>query len=114
MTDFRPTLPEDFATPPARTVRAVTVLEDERVLGIAGFYRDIDRLVMFVDVVDPQGWNAKRVVVKACRALLGAAAKTRLPVHAMADPAVEASERFLAHLGFRRLQGPIFQWVSRG
>lgn len=109
MTSVVPARPEHFRIPPAQTVRAVTVLEDDAVLGVAGFYRDLDRLVMFVEVHDPKGWQCKRAVIKACRALLGAAAKTRLPVHALADPAVEASERFLTHLGFRQLQGRIFQ-----
>lgn len=109
MTEVRAAMTGDFSVPPARTVQAVTVLEDGRVLGVAGFYRDLDRLVMFTEVMDSKGWQRKRAVVKACRAVLTAADSTRLPAQAEADPAVGASTRFLEHLGFRRLAGNIFQ-----
>ena len=33
-----------------------------------------------------------------------------LPVHALADPEIEGSERLLEHMGFKRLQDRIYEW----
>ena len=93
------------------TVRALCAVEGDRVLGAAGIYSRPDGLVMFSDV-DPEVWARPRLIVRAYRQLLEWAKETRLPVHTLCDPEIEAAKRFLEHLGFKPLCGDIYQWKA--
>lgn len=99
--------------PPARTTRAVAVLDGERVLGVAGLYPDAGRQVLFAGIAQSaraEIGRHKRAIVQCSRVVLGMALRRRLPVHSVADPAIEGSDRLLRHLGFSHLKDGVYEW----
>lgn len=92
-----------------KTVRAVAFKDGDEVVGCAGLYLDGGRLVLFSDMRD-EVRKAPRALVRAYRTLLGIAARIGLAVHAVPSPGIEASVRFLEHMGFRPLNLGVYEW----
>lgn len=107
--------PEDvvrnYGAPADRTVRALAFKDGERVVGCAGLYLDGGRLVLFSDMQDDVR-KAPRALVKAYRTLLAIASRIGLVVHAVPSPGIEASVRFLEHMGFRHITLGVYEWRS--
>lgn len=102
-------LAANYGAPVERTVRAVAFKRGAEVVGCAGLYLDAGRMVLFSDVKD-EVRRAPRAIVKAYRTLLGIAKRTGLAVHAVPDPGIGASTRFLEHMGFTYLDRGVYQW----
>lgn len=104
--------------PMPRTVRALAVVENDEVLGMAGFYPQDGHLVLFGHMNEKAREEMNRAVfttrkvqlVKFARQLMGMAAEKRLPVYAEADADIPGSEALLAFLGFKPVFERIWEW----
>lgn len=94
---------------PKRSQRAVVAIKDDRIIGVAGIYTDDERSVMFSQMTE-ECRQDKRTVVRGIRAVMKLAMARAMPVMALADPAIEGSERLLEHMGFVHLKDRIYQW----
>ena len=98
---------------PARSARAFAAVEGEKVLWIAGFYPDMERLVMFAGVnpeVRPQLKKHRRTLIRCAKSVMGIVAEKRMPAHSYADPSIEGSEVLLRHFGFTHKKDGVFEW----
>lgn len=98
--------------PLQKSARAIAVVDGERLLGVAGIYRDRDRTVMFANPLEPMREH-KRILVRACRIVMHWAKERGLPIHAQANPTLAGSCVLLEHLGFRRVPH-MDLWIHRG
>lgn len=98
-----------YGEKPARSQRAVVAMKGDRIVGVAGIYTDAERSVMFSEMTD-ECRKDKRAVVMGIRAVMALAKARAMPVHALADPGIEGSERLLEHMGFEHLRDGIYQW----
>lgn len=96
---------------PQRTVRAVAVVRDDEVLGIAGVCVDKCRLVMFSELSDELKKN-KRAIARGIRALMRIAGRFNLPIYAVADKTIEGSDKLLEHLRFQKTVSGVYVWRS--
>lgn len=103
------TMTRFYGHPPSRTARAIVARDGDRVLGVAGLYRAGDRHVAFIDMTD-EVRARRRVIVLGARALRAMMAEAGGPVHALADPHIEGSDRLLEHYGFEPLEGRVYEW----
>lgn len=87
--------------------RAVAALLEDRVLGVAGYYHDGARLILY-SKVDPELRRWKKVIVRGARLALAAASRVRAPVAAVADESIPGSRRMLEGLGFSQVEGNLY------
>ena len=116
--NIRPATAQDFVDnfkrPSIRTVRAWVIEQDDRALGIAGFYFDSGRTVMFAEIVNDARtrcqWPARAMLTSA-RHVLQQAMKTGMPIYAVADPSVENSAKLLERIGFVQGYKETYVWA---
>ena len=102
-----------YGETPRKSWRAVAVVDGDDVLGIGGLYLDGPRWVLFSNMrkdVRQSLVKYRRELLRTCWALLAIAGRNNLPVHAIADPEIEGSDRLLAHLGFSHVDQGVWQW----
>lgn len=87
--------------------------DDDKILGFAGIFPHDNRLVVISSLTDELR-RCKRAIVTGYRRILEIADRSRLPLQALADEKVEASERFLEHLGFRHIGCGCWERPARG
>ncbi len=116
--NIRPATAQDFVDhfnrPSQHTVRAWVVEENERVLGIGGFYFDAGRTVMFAEILESGRkcqWPARAMLTSA-RHVLQQAMKTGMPIYAVADPTVENSAKLLERIGFVQGYKETYVWAQ--
>lgn len=96
-----------------RTVRAVAVVDGERVLGIGGVFMDRGCQVVFGSFGDELRARPKWLL-RAWRKLRDVVASTGVRAYAYADEAEsKVAGRFLEHLGFAHLQDGIYELRER-
>ena len=95
--------------PLSRTVRAFAMVRGDTSIGAAGAFLENGAWVVYSEIT-PEGWKDTRGALRLWRTVLAAIKDSGIPIQAIADPAIEASERFLEHIGFRRLAGQTFEW----
>jgi len=94
---------------PKQTVRAIAGVRGDQVLGIAGYFVDRSRVVVFSDI--PEENRKYRVsIMKGADILLKMASKTGMPVHAIPNENIKGADRFLKRLGFVEVYKGIFAW----
>ena len=101
-----------------QTVRALAVVENDEVLGVAGFYPQDGRLVLFGTMTDAarkemnkdKFTRYKLALVLCAKKIMGMATEKRMPIVAMADPKFDGSDRLLEYLGFTQSYGRVYQW----
>lgn len=91
----------------------VFVRSDGAPVGYAGVFPETCRLILFSKLTDEARAGA-RAIVRGCRQLLELADRRGIPVHALPDPGVPASERFLHHMGFTRLAANCWERLPGG
>ncbi len=116
MINLVPATPEILAAhypePLPQTVRAIAAVKDGRVMGIAGFYHGKAGAVVFADLSDELR-KAPRVLINGARWIFSTLKDKRFSVFAKCDERIEAAERFLLHLGFKRIDNDFFEWQPR-
>lgn len=100
-----------YGTPPARSVRAVVAVRDDKVIGVAGVYPDPrhGRQIMFSDLTDPLRAE-RRAIVKGYRMVLERLVRPGIPVQTLVDHDIKGADVLLKHIGFRHLAGGVYQW----
>ena len=102
-----------FGKPQAKTVQAVVMELDGRVIGIGGLAYEGDKLVAFGDF-KPEALKYKRMVVKGARMVRDMVAKARAPVFTVADDKYPGSAKLLLRLGFDQVEPDgrqeVFKW----
>lgn len=96
---------------PRRTCRGWAVLDGETVIGVAGFYREGVGNLIFTVITDELRQHP-RVIVGLAKRILVLLMKSGLPVFAVCDRSVEASQRFLEHFGFVGVNDEVYQWAQ--
>lgn len=102
-----------FADGPLRkTCRAFSVVEDERVLAIAGYYLENGCAVIFAGIKPEAKERAgyARAVLRYGRELMREVEALGVPVNAEADSKVEGSATLLKHLGFQPAYKEVWLW----
>ena len=98
-----------FYGKPQRTQKSLVIIEDNEPIAVAGVYPDKERFVFFSDVKPGINMkNYKRTVIACTKKLLKLT--HNIPVHAVADPKVEDSEKLLKHFGFKQLDKELYSW----
>jgi len=102
--------------PAARTSRGFAILGDGELLGIAGFYLDKTRWILFSDLT-AKGVEVRRQVVGrraaalTVRRLREILPTLRAPVHAVVDEDYPEAHDMLMRLGFRSIVGEeVYAW----
>lgn len=91
------------------SARVVSVVEGDRVLGIAGVYPDGNRQVVFSTISEELKQHPK-IVIKAARMVMKWIKESKMPTHALCDEEIPKAEEFLMHWGFRRIHKGVFSW----
>jgi hypothetical protein len=91
-------------------VKAFVAIKDDRIIGAAGVYADVQRVVVFARLTDELRAD-KRAVVKGIRKIMSLVPEG-LPAHAVADPEIDGSDRLLTHMGFSPLSSGVYEWIS--
>lgn len=115
--NIRPATAQDFAqqfTLPRQTVKAWVVEENDRLLGIGGYYLEHGRAVIFSEIANDARtrcqWPARAMLTSA-RHVLAEALKIGVQVCAVADPKVKNSAKLLERLGFVQGYKETYVWA---
>ena len=104
-----------YGEPSKRTMRGFAYLEDGKPQAMFGVYYDKDRFVCFCEM-RPEfrrrlgEWRVRRAMVAGVARARALLVSLKAPVHALADPDVEASGRFLEYVGFEHVREGIYAW----
>lgn len=114
MTEIRPATMEGltrfYGKRPTRSLCAMMAVRNGQILGVAGYYNDSSRFVLFADFGD-EVRHDKRLIVRGLRAMTNLLKARRVPVKVLADPDIPGSEKLLEHMGCTPLGGRIYQWA---
>lgn len=94
---------------PKRSLCSVVAIQDNKVIGVSGYYNDKNRFVAFADFNEAVRRN-KRIMVKGIRAVRELLRSKKLTVQILADPEVPDSQKLLKHIGSQPLMGDIYTW----
>jgi hypothetical protein len=92
---------------PARTIVGIAAVQEKIVLGIAGFYRNDTKLIVFTELNDDID---KRTIVKGIRLMLKLIKKTKFQVYSYADHSIKNADILLLHVGFRHVGEGVYKW----
>ena len=99
---------DDFCEhPPPVTVKGIAAQVDGRTIGVAGYFPDGERYIMFARLSD-EARADKRIIIKCLRLLNQMVGRHRIPVHAMMDECVAGAETLLRHAGFAPIRGNLY------
>ena len=93
----------------SRSVYAIAGIEDGKVIGLAGVYREPYRFVMFSEIT-PELKRRPKAIIKGFRMLQDVVRRRDIPVHAQPDAAEPGAVRFLEHLGFNEFVQGVYEW----
>lgn len=88
--------------PQRMTVRALAVLQDGELRGVAGYTVEAGRAVVFSKII---GKLPAVTIVRVAKKVIAMAEESGLPVAAMPDPDIPGSKQFLQYLGFSFNEG---------
>jgi len=102
---------------PPTACHGIAVIEGDKLMGLAGVYPDEanQRLILFSHIDEAgrallrQGKKC-RVLMTASRQAMRIAGRWKVPVHAVADPAIPGSRNLLEHLKFKHYREDTFAW----
>lgn len=86
-----------YGSAPPRSFRAVTALDGDKVMGMAGVYQDMEAEVVFAKLTPELRADKRAVIIGARRAIELFGPR----VLAVCDPNEETAAGFLKHFGFR-------------
>ena len=98
-----------FYGSPQRTQKSLVIIEDNEPIAVAGIYPDKERFVLFSDLKpNIKMKDYRRAVIECTRRLMKLS--HNIPIHSVADPKVEGSDKLLKHLGFKQLDKELYSW----
>jgi hypothetical protein len=98
---------DDLGETLKRGGRAIAAVLDGRTIGVAGYYLDNGRVVVF-STITPELRKFRRTIVKGAQIVMGMTLNVNAPAHALIEPETEGSETLLKHFGFEQMDGNIF------
>jgi hypothetical protein len=101
-----------YGEPVKRTMRAVVAVRGNEILGVAGIYRHENGWGMFSDTTEELRRHGK-LLLKSAKAFMQVAIDSGLPIFAKCSENLETADRFLRHLGFRPVDGDLYQWQAQ-
>ena len=93
---------------PGNSARTIAFEKDGKVVGVAGLYMDGYRYVFFGNFGDDVR-RFPKTLFKTGRQLLDSVKGKGIPVHAVDEESVPASQRFLERLGFRMTEPGFYE-----
>lgn len=111
-TEIRPATPElmqrFYGAMPKKTSEAIVAVRGERVLGVAGVYREIGASIAFSELTDELKAD-KRALVQGARALTLMLERGGRDVYAMKGDA-QGADVLLRHIGFEPAEMGAWVW----
>lgn len=99
---------DDFCQdPPPVTVKGIAVQAEGRTIGLAGYFPDGERWILFARLSDELRAD-KRTIIKGIRHLVQMMNGRKLPTHAIKDDCIEGAETLLRHAGFTQIRGNLY------
>lgn len=86
--------------------RAIAAVLDGRTIGVAGYYLDKGRVVVY-STITPELRPHKRTIIRGAMIIIGMIDRMGLPVQALAGD-IEGADRLLEYIGFDHLEGRIY------
>lgn len=86
--------------------RAIAAILDGKTIGVAGYYLDKGRVVVY-STITPVLRLHKRTIIRGAMIISGMVDRIDAPAQALAAE-VAGSDRLLEHIGFERREGNIF------
>ncbi len=87
--------------------RAIAAILDGKTVGIAGYYLDKGRVVVYSKIT-PTLRLHKRTIIRGAMIIAGMVDKVQAPALALAENGTQGSEALLEHIGFERLDGSVY------
>lgn len=98
-----------YGKPQERSIRGIVMVRGDEVLGVGGYYVDGARVVVFSELND-EGMLQRKLIMRGAYEVLGMAAETGMPAHAIPDPRIPSAAHFLKQLGFTELGFGVWEW----
>ncbi len=98
---------DDLGEKLRRGGKAIAAIMDGRTVGVAGYYLDNGRVIVF-STITPELRLYKRTIVKGAAMVMDMANRVQAPAHALADPETYGSDTLLRHFGFEQLDRDIY------
>src|SRR5258708_2663735 len=86
--------------------RAIAAILDGKTVGVAGYYLDKGRVVVY-STITPALRLHKRTIIRGAMIIIGMVDRIGIPAQALAAD-VDGAERLLEHIGFERLDGAVY------
>lgn len=102
-----------YGKPLPVTITGLAAIEAGQVQAVAALYPENGCMVLVLRVRDEFRSNRirlTRLLLTGARRMLALARKSRLPVHAVADPAYPRSADLIQHLGGAHIGKDTYQW----
>lgn len=93
--------------PPTVTVKGIAAQADGRTIGVAGYFPEGERWIVFIKLTDELRAN-KRLIIQGMRILNQMVSARQLPLHAIKDDCIEGAETLLRHAGFKPIRGNLY------
>lgn len=87
--------------------RAIAAILDGKTIGIAGYYLDNGRIVVYSKIT-PTLRLHKRTIIRGAMIIAGMVDSVQAPALALAEEGTVGAEALLEHIGFERLDGRIY------
>lgn len=87
--------------------RAIAATLDGKTIGVAGYYLERGRVIVF-STITPELRKHRRTIVRGAWIVMGMTGRIRAPAHALAEPETPGSSVLLEHFGFERIDGDIY------
>lgn len=87
--------------------RAIAAILDGKTIGIAGYYLDKGRVVVYSKIT-PTLRLHKRTIIRGAMIIAGMVDKVQAPAVALAEDETPGSEALLEHIGFERVEENIY------
>lgn len=92
---------------PVRGGRAIAAILDGKTVGIAGYYLDKGRVVVYSKIT-PTLRLHKRTIIRGAMIIAGMVDKVQAPALALAEDGTAGAEALLEHIGFERVEGSVY------
>lgn len=105
---------EFYGVAPPRTVKGYALMENGKPLVVMGIRWDPGYWALFSDSKPEsrgrKGLSPKRQVLRGAAKMIELLRETKGPVLALADDCIQGSDAFLKRLGFKQVEGRVYQW----
>ena len=97
------------------TIFGIAGVEGGQVLGMGAIYAEDGKMVITCKITEDARQDLRKhakAILRAARALLEQAARTRLPLRCVADRRYPRAVELLEHLGFRHIDKDVYEWTT--